>query len=85
MPRPPTSWSSSRRTDSLTLDRPADDPGTPAVWRIRRETTDEDPERVALVARLTTAWLRTGLLGDDSWATAGSDVDGLGRVDTKAA
>ena len=49
------------------------------------ETTDENPERVALVARLTTAWLRTALHGEDTWATARADLGGLGRVDTKTA
>jgi len=47
------------------------------------ETTDENPERVTMVAKLTTAWLRTALLGDDTWATAGADLEGLGRVNTK--
>jgi pimeloyl-ACP methyl ester carboxylesterase len=35
------------------------------------ETTDEDPERVALVQRLTTAYLRSALdAGDDAWEQA---------------
>lgn len=49
------------------------------------ETTDEDPQRAALVARLTTAWLRTALLGDDVWATASTDLRGLATVDSKTA
>lgn len=35
------------------------------------ETTDEDPDRVALVAGLTAAWLRSLLVpGDDAWPRA---------------
>lgn len=49
------------------------------------ETTDENPERVALVARLTTAWLRTALGVDDaSWDKALTDVPAsVGRVESK--
>jgi len=52
------------------------------------ETTDENPERVAVVARLTTTYLRSALNeGDDTWARAtavlaGSD-EPIGRVDSK--
>ncbi|MDK9496048.1 alpha/beta fold hydrolase [Streptomyces katrae] len=52
------------------------------------ETTDENPERVAALARLTAAYLRTRLHpGDDAWPTAcealttGSDP--VGRVEAK--
>jgi len=49
------------------------------------ETTDESPERVALVQRLTTAYLRTALgVADDAWATALTDVPAsVGRVDSE--
>lgn len=49
------------------------------------ETMDDNPERVALVARLTTAWLRTALGVDDaSWGKALTDVPAsLGRVESK--
>lgn len=52
------------------------------------ETTDENPERVAVLQRLTTAYLRSALVPtDDSWAAARSalneSTDPLGRVDTK--
>ncbi|WP_209560037.1 chlorophyllase [Frigoribacterium sp. PvP032] len=52
------------------------------------ETTDESPERVAVVQRLTTAWLRTALHVDDgSWAAArdafGAGAEPIGRVDSK--
>ncbi|GAA2812279.1 chlorophyllase [Kitasatospora aburaviensis] len=52
------------------------------------ETTDENPERVAAVARLTSAYLYSELHGDDSaWRTAcdalASGPDPLGRVDSK--
>jgi len=54
------------------------------------ETTDENPERVALLRQLTWAWLRSALHPDDpSWAAASAALlDGnhpLGAVDTKAA
>ena len=52
------------------------------------ETTDESPERVSAVQRLTSAYLRTELYpGDSAWRdacavlTAGSDP--VGRVETK--
>jgi predicted dienelactone hydrolase len=54
------------------------------------ETTDESPERVAAVARLTAAYLRTELRpGDNAWQTArdalatGSGPDSFGRVEAK--
>ena len=54
------------------------------------ETTDESPERVAAVARLTAAYLRTELCpGDNAWQTArdalatGSGPDSFGRVEAK--
>jgi dienelactone hydrolase len=52
------------------------------------ETTDESPERVAVLQRLTTAYLRSALIdGDHSWGEARSalnaGVDPIGRVDTK--
>lgn len=47
------------------------------------ETTDESPERVALVQRLTTAYLRTALYPEDpSWSVASTDVpEALGRIE----
>ncbi|ARH89472.1 MULTISPECIES: alpha/beta hydrolase family protein [Streptomyces] len=52
------------------------------------ETTDESPERVAAVQRLTWAYLRTALYpGDVAWQAAGealaSAPDPLGRVESK--
>ena len=52
------------------------------------ETTDESPERVVVVQRLTTAWLRTALhVDDDSWAAARSAfhdaADPIGHVESK--
>ncbi|MEV0714082.1 alpha/beta fold hydrolase [Asanoa sp. NPDC050611] len=50
------------------------------------ETTDESPERVAVLQRLTTAYLRTQLLpADESWPAARSALSGsaIGRVETK--
>lgn len=54
------------------------------------ETTDESPERVAAVQRLTTAYLRSALdPGDPAWATARRElVEGpkpLGRAESKRA
>lgn len=46
-----------------------------------KETTDENPERVALQQRLTTAYLRSALIaGDDSWT--GVEASPLGRVES---
>ncbi|KAB1139449.1 chlorophyllase [Streptomyces luteolifulvus] len=52
------------------------------------ETTDESPERVAAVGRLTAAYLRTQLHpGDNAWQTAraalATDPDPVGRVEAK--
>ncbi|MFI0151399.1 alpha/beta hydrolase family protein [Streptomyces lydicus] len=52
------------------------------------ETTDENPERVAAVQRLTWAYLRTELYpGDSAWQAAGealaSAPEPLGRVESK--
>ncbi|MBV1938950.1 chlorophyllase [Streptomyces sp. BV286] len=52
------------------------------------ETTDENPERVAAVARLAWAYLRSALRpGDAAWQTARDALttgpDPLGRVDSK--
>jgi hypothetical protein len=51
------------------------------------ETTDENPERVAVVQRLTWAYLRTALYPEDSaWSTACAafaDLNELGRVECK--
>ena len=53
------------------------------------ETTDEQPDRVALLQQLTCAYLRSALRpGDPSWATASAPLlDGthpLGRVAVKS-
>ncbi|GAB3331729.1 chlorophyllase [Micromonospora halotolerans] len=46
------------------------------------ETTDESPERVALIRRLTWAYLRSTLYPTDTgWATA--SAEGLGRIESK--
>ena len=52
------------------------------------ETTDESPERVAVLQRLTTAYLHSLLrAADDSWAAAraalNESTEPIGRVDTK--
>lgn len=52
------------------------------------ETTDENPERVAVLQRLSTAYLRTTLGVDrDSWPAARQSIndsaDPLGRIDSK--
>ncbi|GHE52212.1 hypothetical protein GCM10017771_74480 [Streptomyces capitiformicae] len=52
------------------------------------ETTDESPERVSVVQRLTWAYLRSELYpGDPAWRTASealaADADALGRVESK--
>ncbi|MBP8531658.1 alpha/beta fold hydrolase [Streptomyces sp. MK37H] len=52
------------------------------------ETTDESPERVSAVQRLTSAYLRTQLNpGDSAWQTAcdalAADPSPLGRVESK--
>lgn len=53
-----------------------------------KETTDESPERVALIQRATTAYLRSALGVDPSaWAAAGAELaaapDPLGRIENK--
>ncbi|MEV4701939.1 chlorophyllase/cutinase-like alpha/beta fold protein [Actinoplanes sp. NPDC049316] len=53
-----------------------------------RETTDEDPERVALIQRVTLAYLRHALGMDDAgWAAVRADLAGagnrLGRLESK--
>jgi predicted dienelactone hydrolase len=52
------------------------------------ETTDENPERVALIQRLTWAYLRSALYpADASWAAARTELtsspDPLGRIESK--
>ncbi|WP_328869592.1 chlorophyllase [Streptomyces sp. NBC_00287] len=52
------------------------------------ETTDESPARVALIQRLSTAFLRSALLGEDSdWKTAATalenDPEPLGSLQSK--
>jgi predicted dienelactone hydrolase len=52
------------------------------------ETTDESPARVALIQRLTTAWLRDALCGEDTgWKAAATaleeDPEPLGRLQSK--
>ncbi|MGK5680106.1 alpha/beta hydrolase family protein [Actinoplanes sp. URMC 104] len=52
------------------------------------ETTDESPERVAVIQRLSTAYLRTALHVDEgSWKAAraafSDDTDPIGRIDSK--
>ncbi|MGW4403480.1 alpha/beta hydrolase family protein [Nonomuraea sp. NPDC004702] len=54
------------------------------------ETTDENPERLALLQRLTTAYLRTALNpGDPAWPAARAALEAaphpLGRIDGKQA
>jgi predicted dienelactone hydrolase len=46
------------------------------------ETTDESPERVAAVQQLTTAYLRSQLLGTDDWQQAQASLT-TGRVESK--
>jgi predicted dienelactone hydrolase len=58
-------------------------------WEVA-ETTDESPARVALVQRVTTAWLRHALdLGSGDWEAATAElataVEPLGRIETKQA
>ncbi|MGK3949892.1 alpha/beta hydrolase family protein [Microbacterium sp. K2] len=52
------------------------------------ETTDEDPQRVAVIQRLSTAYLRTALHVDESsWPAAraafGDGVEPIGRVESR--
>ncbi len=50
-----------------------------------RETTDESPERVAAVRRLSTAYLHRALhLGDSAWESACAELPtAVGRIDVK--
>jgi len=49
-----------------------------------RETTDESPERVALIQRLSAAYLRSALdPADPAWATASAEPSPLGRIESK--
>ena len=53
-----------------------------------KETTDEDPDRLEAVARMTWAWLRSTFDGsDDAWPVAHKalkeNASSLGRVDAK--
>ncbi|MEP7764402.1 chlorophyllase [Sanguibacter sp. 25GB23B1] len=52
------------------------------------ETTDENPERVAVIQRMSTAYLRTALhVDEDSWLAARTaftgSTDAIGRADNK--
>ena len=52
------------------------------------ETTDEDPERVAVIQRMSTAYLRTALhVDENSWPAVrgalGDSPDPIGRIDSK--
>jgi hypothetical protein len=52
------------------------------------ETTDESPERVALIQRVTAAYLRSSLdLGDDGWLQVRTDLQDdrhpLGRLESR--
>jgi hypothetical protein len=52
------------------------------------ETTDEHPERVAVVQRMSTAYLRTALrIDESSWPAAraafGDSTEAIGHVDSK--
>lgn len=74
-------------TDLLTLFGAEHGLGGIAGYEVA-ETTDEDPERVAVIQRLSTAYLRTALHVDDSsWPAArAAFADGaepVGRVDSR--
>ena len=48
------------------------------------ETTDESPERVALIQRLTSAYLRSALdPADPAWAAVSAEATRLGRIESK--
>ncbi len=69
---------SSSREDGRSLPHPHD----------VAETTDEDPARVAAVARLTAAYLRSAFDPDDpAWRTAGDQLAAesapFGRIESK--
>lgn len=54
------------------------------------ETTDENPERVAVIQRMSTAYLRTALhIDENSWSAAlaafSDSTDPIGQVDSKNA
>ncbi|MBO0607838.1 alpha/beta hydrolase family protein [Myceligenerans salitolerans] len=74
-------------TDLLTLYGAEHSLGGIPNWEAA-ETTDENPERVALLQRLTTAYLRSALDSTDAgWARATAALAGtgaeLGRIDSK--
>jgi pimeloyl-ACP methyl ester carboxylesterase len=74
-------------TDLLTLTNGEHSLGGIVGYEVA-ETTDESPERVAVIQRMTTAYLRTALGVDDaSWPTARRAFDAaaghLGRIDSK--
>lgn len=74
-------------TDLLTLFGGEHSLGGIASWEAA-ETTDEDPERVAVLQRLTTAYLRSALdPADTAWADAVAVLAAvgteIGRIDTK--
>lgn len=74
-------------TDLLTLVGAEHSLGGIPGWEAA-ETTDEDPERVAVVQRLTTAYLRSALTaGDRTWVSARQvlcdNVNVVGRIDSK--
>jgi dienelactone hydrolase len=74
-------------TDLLTLYGAEHGLGGIAGYEVA-ETTDENPERVAVIQRLSTAYLRTALhVDENSWAAARAavrdDIDPIGHVDSK--
>ncbi|PRZ08764.1 alpha/beta hydrolase family protein [Isoptericola sp. CG 20/1183] len=74
-------------TDLLTLHGAEHGLGGIAGYEVA-ETTDESPERVAVLQRLTTAYLRTALgVDEDAWPAARAAFSGapdpIGRVDRK--
>ncbi|MBL0885269.1 alpha/beta hydrolase family protein [Myceligenerans indicum] len=74
-------------TDLLTLYGAEHSLGGIPNWEAA-ETTDENPERVAVLQRLTTAYLRSALDSTDAgWAKATAALAGtgaeLGRIDSK--
>ena len=68
-----------------------EDPGSGSGWSVGEqvaETTDESPARVAMIQRLSWAYLRSVLCpGDASWAAVGAELatgaEPLGRVESK--
>lgn len=74
-------------TDLLTLHGAEHGLGGIAGYEVA-ETTDESPERVAVIQRLSTAYLRTALYVDEtSWPAARTafhdSAEPIGRVDSK--